>query len=167
MLGGGGEDNRCRVNLMQGGEFTHWFVEPNACFLWVKQWIACEKSKSLPPLFGHELQEQIAHDCPFVKSNKRSRANYSCCSLKKSDWAKSNGRDSLLGIKRGKAVKNCQKIQKIWIISSKLLVVERDLLESPANHSCYSFLQRDESDSLTVALLSWATWADSSWLLFS
>ena len=30
-----------------------------------------------------------------------------------------------------------------------------------------SLVKSDKSDSLTVALLSWATWANRSWLLFN
>ena len=74
---------------------------------------------------------------------------------------KSHGNDSLFGIKRGKAVKKCQKHAKNMIFSrelivyeSKSLVFESDSLESQANESRHSFLQRDESNSLTVAFLS-------------
>ena len=82
-----------------------------------KEWFALEK-------------KQLAHGGSFVKSNgsdsltvplmwRATRANPSHCSLNKSNRAKSDGSDSLLGTKRGKAVKN---IRKIRIFSSELLV---------------------------------------------
>ena len=67
-----------------------------------------------------KIGNQIAHCCSFVMSDgsnslmvallyRAMRANCSRCSLKKSDGAKSNGSNSLLGIKKGK---NCQKLTK-------------------------------------------------------
>ena len=57
--------------------------------------------------------------------SRATRANRSHSSSKKSNW-----RNSLLGIKRGKSVKkNCQKQMKKMIFFSELLVLESDLLK--------------------------------------
>ena len=74
-------------------------------------------------------------------------------SLKKSQWAKSEGSDSILGIKRGKSVKNIQKIQIFWANSS---FFASDSLESWTNQSHCSFLR---SKLLTVALQFELFWA--------
>ena len=83
--------------------------------------------------------------------------------LKKSEWAKSDGRDSLLGIKKGKTVKNIRKIRifraiffsffasesltvhrfyifersnrNIWIPYFKIVVLKMRYL--PKNSGCY------------------------------
>ena len=70
----------------QGKDFSLWFLERIACFMWGKE-------RNSDSLF----------------SERESWANCSHRSLKKSNGEKSNGSDSLLGIKWGKAVKNCQK----------------------------------------------------------
>ena len=70
--------------------------------------------------FGFLIKLLVAHGCSFVMCDgsnslmvallyRAMRANCSRCSLKKSDGAKSNGSNSLLGIKKGK---NCQKLTK-------------------------------------------------------
>ena len=115
-----------------------------------------KKSKSLPSLCSHE---RFAHSCSFVK---RDMTNCSRRSLKKSNWVKSNMSDSLMGIKRGKEVKNCLKRQKIRFFPSESLVFESISLKSWANHSCCSFFMSDLSELLKVFLLSWATWANRS-----
>ena len=113
-----------------------------------------KKSESLLSLFCHKRWEQIVHSFSFVKSDgsysltvallsRAMRVNSSHRSLKKSNWAKRDGSNLLLGIKRGNIVKNCQKLnKKIYIIFfwSKLLVFESDLLESQTNHSPNFFL---------------------------
>ena len=62
------------------------------------------------PLFY--AQERITQGCSFVKR----------------DWAKSDGRNLLLGIKRGKSVKNCQKLITNMIFWSKSVFFESNLL---------------------------------------
>ena len=89
-----------------------------------------KKRGSLPSLFCHERPNQIAHG-RFKKKSK---------------WAKSDGRDSLLGIKRWKTVKNIQKYE----FFSASLVFGSNSLESQANHSHSSFLKSAESDLLTL-----------------
>ena len=76
------------------------------------------------------------------------------CSLKKSDGVKSDGSDSLLGLKVGKAVKNCQKHDENNEISIESLVFEsqrakvRFTLKKRANHTRYSLLKSDSLSSL-------------------
>ena len=82
--------------FLSGWEFAHQIFSESLVFFKRKSESLVEKSKSLPSLSCHEWPEQIYH----------------VCSLKKSDWAKSVGSDSLLGIKRGKTVKNCKKSMK-------------------------------------------------------
>ena len=72
------------------------------------------------------------------------RANCSRCSLKKSNWTKSKGSYSLLGIKREKMWKN----YKICFFRANRLFFE----SVRANHSYRSFLKSDRSDLLTFAL---------------
>ena len=88
---------------------------------------------------------------------------------KKSEWAKSDGSDSLLGLKRGKTVKNIRKIRIFEQIARFLRV-------NCSNHkrinlkfaicSRRSFVKSDISESLTVALLYRAMWVNRSWSLF-
>ena len=75
----------CCYCSTQGWEFAHWFFERFARFLWAKERFAREKERIFL-----EQPEWIAHGC----------------SLKKSQWAKSDRSDSLLGIKKVKTVKN-------------------------------------------------------------
>ena len=104
------------------------------CLLFVSDSLM-KKSKSLLLLFCHEWRERIAHSHSFVMS----------------DWAKSNGSDSLLGIKRGKNVKKNDKNRwKIRFFQANRLFFKSDLLESRANHS---LVKSNESNLLTVALL--------------
>ena len=63
--------------------------------------------RSFQLLFCHEHREQIAHGCSFVK---RDKVNHSHHSLKKSE--KSNGRDLLLCIKKGKINEKLSKTYK-------------------------------------------------------
>ena len=49
---------------------------------------------------------------------ERWRANWSHCSLKKSDWAKSNGSDSLFGLKKRN---NCEKLSNRSFFKSNLI----------------------------------------------
>ena len=70
-----------------------WQIDPIALLSWAT---GANRSR---PLFCKEWQERFAQDPSFVKSDE-------------SDWAKRNGNDSLLSIKRGKAVKSCQKHEK-------------------------------------------------------
>ena len=90
-------------------------------------------------LFFKEQRERIAHGCSFVPERPEHLAHGR--SLKKCDWAKSNGSDSLFGKKGGKTVKN---IWKIWIFSSELLVYEQP---KPLAHG-RSFEKSDKSELL-------------------
>ena len=58
------------------------------------------------------------------------------CSLKKSDGVKSDGSDSLLGIKLGKAVKNCQNMMKTTNFRSNrsFLRVKERKCDSPSKN---------------------------------
>ena len=141
----------------QGWEFAHRFFEWITRFLWAKERFTFEKEQIAPvPLlswapgancsgshFYKERWEQFAHGCFFVKWDKSESLPHS---LKKSDWAKSNGSASLLDIKRGRAVKNCQKHTKIWIVLSEALI----------------FVKSNKSDLLTPALFKRATGANCS-----
>ena len=84
-----------------------------------------ETNESLASLFCKKRQEQFAHGCSFVKS----------------DGAKSNGSELLLGTKRGKAVNNCyfpssrtadvfEMLKKAiwWINANSLKVLGRELM---------------------------------------
>ena len=116
-------------------KFALWFFMQITRFLWVKEWNT--------NLFF-------------------SRANCSRCSLKKSDWTKSKGSYSLLGIKREKMYKTYKKYEFfeqiaffcIWFpqITSHLLasLCWKEQRERFA-HGC-SFIKSDVSESLTVAL---------------
>ena len=91
------------------------------------------------------------------------RVNRSHCSLKKSNRAKSNGSILLLGTKRGKAVKNIQKIriyssellvfweQFAWITSKSLMSLSLKEWRERLSHG-RSFVKRDKSKSLTQLL---------------
>ena len=91
------------------------------------------------------------------------RVNRSHCSLKKSNRAKSNGSILLLGIKRGKAVKNIQKIriyssemlvfweQFAWITSKSLMSLSLKEWRERLSHG-RSFVKRDKSKLLTQLL---------------
>ena len=76
-----------------------------------------------------------------------------CRSLKKHDWAKSDGIVSLLGIKKGKGVKSCQKHTK-----NMNLVEPQEWFAHK-----HSFVK---SDSLTFTLFKIATRAICSQLIF-
>ena len=58
------------------------------------------------------------------------------CSLKKSDGVKSDRSDSLLGLKVGKAVKNCQKHDENNEISIESLVFESQRARERFAHGC-------------------------------
>ena len=105
--------------FLSGWEFAHQIFSESLVFFKRKSESLVEKSKSLPSLSCHEWPEQIYH----------------VCSLKKSDWAKSVGSDSLLGIKRGKTVKNCKKSMK----NISFFVQNRSGAKSGANHSSHYF----------------------------
>ena len=81
--------------------------------------------------------------------------NCSRRSLKKSDGAKSNGSDSLLGIKKIKTVKNCQKNcenNKYFRANNSFFESERGKLwfslKKRENHSRHSMLKSDLLSSL-------------------
>ena len=89
----------CCYCSTQGWEFAHWFFERFARFLWAKERFAREKERIFI-----EQPEWIAHGC----------------SLKKSQWAKSDRSDSLLGIKRW-------KLSKTNFLKESLIFCERSL----------------------------------------
>ena len=131
--------------LGQDSEFTHRFFKWFTCFCERKiNWLS-KMSESLLSLFCHERPEQIAHCCSFVKSD-RSESLKSL--FKKCEWEKSDGRDFLLGIKKGKTVKNLWKIRIFQAIDSFLQAI-------CSNHS-YNFFkeQISHSHSLKWAILS-------------
>ena len=115
---------------LQGWEFALWFFEQVASFL-------CERKSEIVisfifferialSLFCKEWHERIAHGS----------------SLKKSKWAKSNRSASLLGIKRGKTVKNIQKIQ---IFQANRSFFESDLIISLSN-SIMSLFSKEQQE---------------------
>ena len=142
------------------------FFEQIAHFLWPKERFACEKEKIAPvPLLPWASLANL-----YKKSNGSdfftiallswvTRVNCSRRSLKRSNWAKSDGSNSLWAKKGENQWKTVKHIPKFWIFFSQSLIFESNLLESWANRSCCSFLQ---SNSLTITLLLWATWANRS-----
>ena len=141
------------------------FFERIARFLWAKEQFTWEKERIAPvahdkrvtggnhsrPLFKKRDGSNLL---PVALLSRATRANRSRRFKKKSDWAKSEGSDSLMGIQQCKSSEKLSKTYaKIWIFWVNCFFF--------ANHSCCSFLQRD---LLTVALLSWATWVNCSWL---
>ena len=102
------------IYKVQGWEFALCFFGRIVCFLWVKDRnsdLLFSKERIPIFLFFKERREQIAHGSSFVKNYARESLP---SLLKKIDEAKSHGAKSdgsnlLLGIKSGKAVKNCQK----------------------------------------------------------
>ena len=117
------------IQKIQGWELAHWFFEQIAHFFVSERAkermsdLRVKKSELLPPLYCHEQWEWIAHGCSFVICDgsdsltvallsRAIRVNSSYRSLKKSNWAKRDGSNLLLGIKRGNIVKNCQKQTK-------------------------------------------------------
>ena len=90
------------------------------------------------------------------------RANLSRHSLKQSNRAKNDGRDLLLGMKREKAMKNCENMVKMRIVLRKIarffrakeqithIALFKEQREQ-FTHGC-SFLKSNESDSLSVAI---------------
>ena len=161
---------------MQGWEIAQWFFKRIPFFFELKSKTLVKKRKSLLSLFCHKRQERIPHGRSFVKSDRSdlltvsllsrpTRANRSRCSIKKS-----NGIDLLLGIKRGKAVKNCQKhknknfFERIarfwerfaWIMSKSLISLFFLERREWLSHS-RSFVMNGLSELLTVALLLRAT----------
>ena len=65
------------------------------------------------------LSDRVATAASFLPSNyTKDTKDCSCCSVKKSDGAKSGGSDLLFGIKMGKTVKNCHKLSDTTIFSS-------------------------------------------------
>ena len=99
-----------------------------------------KKSEWLPSLFCHERPETIAHGCSFVKSN----GSESLKTLSEKE-PMIGGSDLLLGIKRGKFVKNIQKYEFFKRFARSLQAIcsffASDSLESQANHSHRSFLK--------------------------
>ena len=78
-----------------------------------------------------------------------------------SDWAKSDGSDSLLGIKRGKTEKNCQKHgENCKFFRGNCSIFERKC-NTLSNHSRHSLLKRDREQMALVALL----WRATRWIL--
>ena len=71
------------------------------------------------------------------------RANHSFGSLKKREWEKSKGSDSLLGIKRRKTVKY------IRVFQGNRSFFASDSIQWWAKHSHRFFFKSDKSDSLT------------------
>ena len=71
------------------------------------------------------------------------RANHSFGSLKKREWEKSKGSDSLLGIKRGKTIKY------IRVFQGNRSFFASDSIQWWAKHSHRFFFKSDKSDSLT------------------
>ena len=107
-------------------------------------------------LFCHERREQITHRRTIVKNDRSNlltvttTVNRYCHSIKKSNWAKSDGSDSLLSIKRGETVKNCQKHLKNTFFRANRSFFESDFPESQANLWGRSFLKKSK------AIRSWS-----------
>ena len=81
---------------------------------------------------------------------------------------KSDGSDSLLGIKKGKAVKNCQKLWKIWILFERIAVFESESLESRTNRSrslfnMSDFEQKNEFPTLQTGNHLSGNWRELAW----
>ena len=133
--------------------------EQIAHFLWPKERFACEKGKIAPvPLLPWATLANCSWSLFSKKSNGSdfftvallswvTRVNCSRRSLKRSNWAKSNGSNSLWAKKEKISEKPSNTYQNLEFFLSQALIFESNLLESPANHSCCSFLQ---SNSLTI-----------------
>ena len=93
-------------------------------------------------LIYHERPERIAHGRSFVK-NDRSELLKSL--FKKKRMTKERREQFALGHKKGKTVKN---IQKIRIFRANRSFFASDSLESHANHSNRYILKSDDSDLL-------------------
>ena len=105
---------------IQGWEFAQRFLKQFARFLWAKDQFACKKEQiaavtlllwetranPLRSLFYHVQLERIAHGRSFVQSDGNESLKLL---FKKSEWAKRDVSDPLLGIKKGN---NCSKTYK-------------------------------------------------------
>ena len=123
-----------------------------------------KKSESLPLLFCHEQREGIAYGSSFVKSHRSNsltvtifkKATGGICSrrsLKKSDWAKSDGSDLLLGIKRGESCEKLLEHMKNTVFYSESLVFWERFAQITRESLMSLFLKEIKSDSLMVTLL--------------
>ena len=146
----------------------------NCSFIVSKRVIRSWK-RAIPSLVCHEQQEQIAHNHFFCKEQRERFAyshsflkingshllkvilflrlmsvNCSCCSLKKSNWAKSDGSDSHLGIKKGK---NCQKHKKNMFFFEWIALFWELFSQIMSESLTWLFFKEIESNLLMVTLL--------------
>ena len=132
--------------------FACWkeLIAPVALLSWAT-WVNFSRS-----LFCHERPEHIAHGSSFVTSG----GSESLKSLfKKEKMSKDRRERFTLGHKKGK---NCQKHTKIRIFRANRSFFANNPLKSRANQSHRSFVRSNVVESLTVALLLWAMWANCS-----
>ena len=125
------------VGSKQGWEFTHRFSERIACFLRMSQWAICSKKRAIRS-FAHFLWVTWV-----IRSDR---------SLKKREWANRSG--FFLNVQKN-------MILVKFVLNESLIYHERP---EQIAHSC-SFVMKNLSNSLTVALLTWETWVNSQpWL---
>ena len=148
---------------LQGRESALWFFEWITCF--------CEwQSNSLFFLsFFHSFVRSSGRDSlPSLICKQAMRANQSCHSLEKSNWVKSDGSDLPICIKRGKTVKNWQKLQFFCLFfcwGNCLILIAICLNHERMGHatlynrvisvifSQHSFVKSEKGKSLTDTLL--------------
>ena len=106
----------------------------------------------------------FAYGRSFVKSHRSNsltvtifkKATGGICSrrsLKKSDWAKSDGSDLLLGIKRGESCEKLLEHMKNTVFYSESLVFWERFAQITRESLMSLFLKEIKSDSLMVTLL--------------
>ena len=121
-------------------------------------------------LFFKERREQIAHGCPFLRATWANRSGRSVVRsvgseslnllFKKEQMSEDRCERFALGHKKGEKLSKTYKNTIFWVNHSYFA---SDSLESWANHSRHSLLN---SESLGMALLLRATWANRSLSLF-
>ena len=95
--------------------------------------------------------------------SRAMKANRSRCSLKKSNWAKRNMSDSLLGINKWKSSEKLSKTYENYEFFGK----NRSFLKAiHSNLEWITHVALLQSHLLMVPLLSWATWANRSRSVF-
>ena len=115
----------------------------------MSEWAICSKKQAIHSLAHFWWAKWAIPSWSLIFGERPEWFAY-CCSIKNSDWAKSDRSDSLLGVKRWG---NCKKTyEKYDIVSNVLERIAR--------------LWAIRSWS-AVALLSWATWANPSRSFFN